>query len=813
MTFRRKVRAGIPCGEWSWVALALAVLGIQFLASRIGYANTPPAAARTPGLPSKIASLTAKLRAKDTPAFRYRRWTIIQLCHQLPRPLPVPAEAEAQAARGVYLFESAKSRSGVSDYEKSAAAFRQASLIAPCKPEYYYNRADALQYAVSAGGASEDAAGAAMSLHWFLEAVPHSPLRHLAIRNIGKLEAQAGISSDAQLGWVPLIWAAGWNDNPTATHMVRHLLAQGVDVNATADVVAWKGISALQNAALSQDNLPIVKALVAAGADVLATVHSAPRHSADTALHLAARNGFDDIVRFLIGHGANVNARDKRGATPLFWAAVADHAAAVRYLVSHGADINAVAKGDEGQTPLIEAAWHGDADLVKYLIAAGANVDDVDSPGDTALEVAVANGDKDLAVVSLLVSAGAKLNTVDKQHYTPLEWAVDHRDLNMVRILVVHGADVNNGGGTIPPLTLAAEMENFDVVRYLVKAHANVDPQNAMPPLLGAIVGNGDKADKAQIVQYLLRHGANVNGADNLNNKPLCVVVRRGDSKIASLLLSAGADVNAVSGSLGCVPLVDAARVGDLDMVQLLVKHAAKVNGKDSKGATALFWAAANDHVDVARYLIKHGAEVNVSAAGDDGDSALMMATIRGNTGMVQYLISAGAKVNGRNRFGGTPLQWAAGLGYVDVAQYLISAGAKVDGKDRGGRTPLYYAALTDKIDAARYLIEHGAEVNVSERDGNAPLMVAANNGHTDMVAYLISAGADINAMDKVGETALCEAAYTGHLATVKYLVSAGAGVNVKKKNRGSALDCAINSKDKNKEAVETFLEEHGATE
>jgi hypothetical protein len=102
----------------------------------------------------------------------------------------------------------------------------------------------------------------------------------------------------------------------------------------------------------------------------------------NTLLHLAARNGHCDTIRFLLGHGASLNVVNSFGNTPLrgaaFWG---QHDAAV-VLLDRGALIESRDNGD--WTPLIEAASEGHRDMIRLLLSRGAALDARDNDGDDA---------------------------------------------------------------------------------------------------------------------------------------------------------------------------------------------------------------------------------------------------------------------------------------------------------------------------------------------------------------------------------------------------------------------------------------------
>ena len=120
-----------------------------------------------------------------------------------------------------------------------------------------------------------------------------------------------------------------------------------------------------------------------------------------TPLHFAAKNGNRENVESLISTGANVNARNKGGATPLSWAMDApDNAEA---LLNAGADVDS--RGMFGMTILSTAAGQGNVDTVLLLLERGADVNAKDEDGTTPLHVAAMLGTPEM--VTILLDAGA----------------------------------------------------------------------------------------------------------------------------------------------------------------------------------------------------------------------------------------------------------------------------------------------------------------------------------------------------------------------------------------------------------------------
>jgi len=116
----------------------------------------------------------------------------------------------------------------------------------------------------------------------------------------------------------------------------------------------------------------------------------------------AATDGNLHRMQLLNLAGVNVNSRDGRSA-PLLLAASEGRLNAVRYLLDHGADLNAL--DSAGNTALTEATYYGHASVIKELLLRGANINSSSSAG-TPLDIALSKNDE--AVVDLLKHYGAK---------------------------------------------------------------------------------------------------------------------------------------------------------------------------------------------------------------------------------------------------------------------------------------------------------------------------------------------------------------------------------------------------------------------
>ena len=130
------------------------------------------------------------------------------------------------------------------------------------------------------------------------------------------------------------------------------------------------------------------------------------------------------------------------------------------------------------------------------------------------------------------------------------------------------------------------------------------------------------------------------------------------------------------------------------------------------------------------------------------------------------------------DRFGSTPVHYAAGGGFLDIVKLLVAKGARhgSDAADKkSGRTSLHWAARQGRTEVCRYLVTELAHpLEVKAKDDTTPLQLAAWGGHIETCKWLMSQGADIMFINKWGCTAVHFAALAGHVAATQWLHDLG---------------------------------------
>jgi len=193
-------------------------------------------------------------------------------------------------------------------------------------------------------------------------------------------------------------------------------------------------------------------------------------------LEAALGSGINEVKR-LIECGADVNAKNEDGKTPLLNAVESGHIDVMSCLIEHRASVNA--KNEDGETPLFWAAWNGQGAVIGCLIGHRADINEKDKNGATSLSFAAWNGQND--AVDCLIKYRANVNAEDKDNETPLFDASWKGQVNTIKRLIEHRADVNktNKYGRTP-LFDAICNEQVDAIDCLTKHRADVNHQDSL---------------------------------------------------------------------------------------------------------------------------------------------------------------------------------------------------------------------------------------------------------------------------------------------------------------------------------------------
>ena len=419
---------------------------------------------------------------------------------------------------------------------------------------------------------------------------------------------------------------------------------------------------------------------------------------------------------------------------------------------------------------------------------------------------------------------------------TPVADAARQGDIDTVRSLLRQGMDVNAAQGDgMTALHWTAFKDDVDMARMLIYAGANVEAAtriNAMTPLVLA-ARNGSGA----MVAALIEGGADANGTMTTGTTPLMFAAAAGSVAAVEALLDAGADANAVENAQGQTPLMFAASYNRGGVIKILVDRGADVSmttkvvdmsnrgrgfgqrnrggggqqAAQARGGRGARGGAAPDDTpdDPSRFL---------SASGLPAQSATGSVIRQRET--LTPAAPAGRGRGDRNSrittLGGmTSLLFAAREGFTDAADALLAAGADINQVSPGDKsTALLVATINGHFDLAMHLLERGADPTLASAQGATPLYTTINvrwapeagypqpewqqneTTYLELMQALIDRGADVDArlanelwytaytfdlsrVNPSGSTAFWRAAQVVDIDAMKFLIANGADTEI----------------------------------
>ena len=400
------------------------------------------------------------------------------------------------------------------------------------------------------------------------------------------------------------------------------------------------------------------------------------------ALIMACEEGDIDFVKTLLESGIDVNGIGSEGYTPLMIATNNEEHKIIEYLLNQGADVN---KAFKGWTALLEAADEGAIESMKHLLKAGAEVDYYWNQGSpTAISMAASEG-----------------------------------KLECLKLLLEYGADKNGIGNSIPPLHIAAE-ENQE-----------------------------------EIVDYLISQNININKKDASGRTALMYAASEGNSNIVKKLVSAGAQTLVVDSyglmardyaededHYSIVKFLDANNMGPISNTQASSSQTQSNNNINQR-------IQSRNQLNHTRNQGLHSSNKRIGTRNRDLSnrepitnhrielSDIHQATLEGKIEKVKRMVEEGVDVNSGDEYGRTPLHLASEENHNIDMGVLIDLGADINAQDHQGRTPLMYAAAKGKEGAAVFLVSRQANVNIEDVDGMRAYEWARSGGNPDLANFL----------------------------------------------------------------------------
>lgn len=295
---------------------------------------------------------------------------------------------------------------------------------------------------------------------------------------------------------------------------------------------------------------------------------------------------------------------------------------------------------------LLQAATIGSAQAVRMLLQfpIDPNVRDLQGMRPLHKAAMLATG-ADISMISNLMQVGADPAARNERGETPLHFAMKHRN----------------------------RIDQLEIVKKLLtklketQKRAEIDAQdnNGQTPL---IVIAGKEGNASSVIQALAQYGAHVNQQDNKGQTALFLAAQANSIENVRALLLAKADPNRTNRS-GCGPLNKAARHGNNEMIELLIKGGAQL---DTFKDAMLREASKGSHLETMKWLLERGANIN-SRSTTYGNTPLHKAVLYKQLDAVIFLLTKKADTQVTNRKGEIPLECAISIPDQEIAELLMN--------------------------------------------------------------------------------------------------------------------------------------------
>lgn len=355
-------------------------------------------------------------------------------------------------------------------------------------------------------------------------------------------------------------------------------------------------------------------------------------------IHVACNYGIVQLVHNLLSKGLDalgsrrlVAQKNAEGETALFSAVKGRSGDIVHLLLENDADINV--RNNEGETVLFEAVRWWSEGMVQFLLKRGADMEAKNVQGETALFGTILH--ESVNMMRFMLEQGADVHTTILDGVTPLMLVAYAGRIDMAGLMLKHRARINeksHSGATA--LDYAIESGCTAMTQFLLDEGANMDPKLAIrsvfPPHEEGLI-----AKATEMLEFLIRLGADVNGRKENGNTLLIDQVFNGNVAAVELLLQHGANINARN-SDGYTALQNFIIHGDTIILQRLIQHGVDIDETDDDEVIRTI--ITRDNETMLRLLLQYGAEIN--GIHDDDPSAVHIAFAHGKKASISFLLN-----------------------------------------------------------------------------------------------------------------------------------------------------------------------------
>ncbi|ETS77830.1 hypothetical protein PFICI_09892 [Pestalotiopsis fici W106-1] len=446
--------------------------------------------------------------------------------------------------------------------------------------------------------------------------------------------------------------------------------------------------------------------------------------------------------------------------------------------------------------------------------------------GETVLHLAARKAYA--SIMTVLLSRGANLEVPDDDGWTPLISACRGGSQQAVELLLLeHSKRLAEDTKDVSQDAAPQDDSNINetaaaLIPTLTSSYINTTSEDGSTALTTACL-----CSTTEVVDLLLKKGADVNTQDDSGDTPLTLAARYGDTKMVDNVLSYNPDIrkfrNDGQSALHQAIQNDNEEDGE-SIVDRLLEAGLSSTHKDNEGSTPLHIASDYNYLNIVNKLLSQN-ELIVNAQNNEKETPLHLVCKKGHLDVVQRLIGCpgielnfqsassatplflavenehlevvtkllgetGIDINAPDHWESTPLHVACREGYLELAKKLINAKEiELNAKDFFTRTPIFWAFARQNLKVVQTLLNQtGLDLGATDYAERTALHEASEIGSLEIVEMITNRTKEhINAQDDSGLTALHLACRNGHIGVARHLFSEGAKSRVSRDSTQSA--------------------------
>ncbi len=459
----------------------------------------------------------------------------------------------------------------------------------------------------------------------------------------------------------------------------------------------------------------------------------------------------EEIITFLLNHGADPNNQSASGYTPLMFAAANNLTKAVEFLLEHAAlkkiDLRVSCLSSNA---LILAVKHERLEVIKLFLK---HLDPIEF-GDLIIDaLAVAVDRMDDTIITLFLESISDINQLYAGCETLLTSFVLKEKINFISHLLKQGASINQ---------------------------PNANGQTALHLAVTQLVGS----QRLAMINFLLEQGADTDIHSRTNGTtPLEAAILQGSLDVAKLLLEWKYPNDS--------ELLSIFELGYEVILDTLMSRKI-INEVNPEGNSLLFLASVSDNNEILGLLLKRGVDVNF--VNRYGQTIMLIATCNKNLILMERLVQCGASVQATDQKGYTLLMHAISMRSPNVIEFLLDHGADVNSNNhlQPNITPLYLAARTKDKTILTTLLVRGAHNYFKDTADSSHLKLLST--FTPSIRKVLNKKG-INLRDIAGNTQLIYAVRRNDLLQATQLLGQGANPNLPNYSLETAILIAVKNK------------------